>query len=715
MQAEEDIHRDRWSSRTVFILAAIGSAVGLGNVWRFPYLVAYYGGGTFLIPYTICLVAFGMPILLLELASGQKFQGGDVEAFGAMNPRLRGIGLMSIFNAFTIITYYSVIIAWALCFAMQSLAKLPWRSVPEATAFFWGEVVQIRDINTWGEEGGLNDPYRIDENRSSVGTNWDGSWRALMALLVTWGCVYLSVFKGVRSAGEVVKFTMPIPVLLLVIIMIAACTLDGAGDGLDQYLGNWDMEVLSDNSIWSAATGQVFFTLSVTMGIMTAYSSFNPENQNLVIDEKLISLGDYSIAFISGFTIYAALGNAVKECGDDPAKFGIGDPADCDGLYGTKSMGLAFIMMAYVTSTIPGEAFWSFIWFVALFLLGIDSAFSMIEAVTTVIGDTQVARRMHWRKEMVTANVCVVAFLLAALFTFDTGLFWLDIIDWYINSYGLLITGVLECIAVGWIYKIEVQIEKMGMKPVVIYNVTSMVAVIVGCMIGFLWPRPNRPDGLSYTSGPSPAIVAAVASMVGITIWLGGMVCAIMVAPPSTSMFDRFRYIVGWEGCDDLRKVVNRHAYPDWEPYTRENEMKALTSSTTIPIYWCFFIKYLAPVTIFVMWCDVVRNGWYMNYGDYTNEQLQVGAGLFWFSMCLFIMPVLAPVMFMSDKGALEYQGWDIFRAMGFEPTNWTWAGFGQHNKDEEANLIRDEKKAEAEMVGVQTAYGSEEPAQTAE
>jgi len=699
MENEEEVMRDRWSSRTVFILASIGSAVGLGNVWRFPYLVASYGGGTFLIPYSICLVAFGMPILLLELASGQKFQGGDVEAFGAMNPRLRGIGLMSVFNAFTIITYYSVIIAWSFCFAMQSFGKLPWRDIASADSFFYDEVIQFRDLN--GDED--------TESRTDVGTDWDGSWRALMALQVTWIAIYLCVYKGVRSAGEVVKFTMPFPILVLFIIMIAACTLDGAGDGLDQYLGNWDMAVLGETDIWSAATGQVFFTLGVTMGIMTAYSSFNPENQNIVIDEKFISLGDYAIAFMAGFTIYAALGNANKECkdGNQDIIVGIIDAEtgeyDCADIYQTKSMGLAFVYMAYITSTIPGEAFWSFIWFITLFTLGIDSAFSMIEAVTTVVGDTQMAQRMGWRKEVITANCCAVAFFLAALFTFDTGLNWLDIVDFYVNSYGLLFTGVLECYAVGWVYKIEVQIEKAGGTAVAVYNIVSLLALTVGLCTAFMWPQPNRVDDkLRYTDNPSPQNVALVASFVGMAIWLVGIVASILVANPALSMFEKFRYIIGWEGCDELRKIVNQHAYPGWEPYGSTDEWNALTSSKTMPIYWCFFIKYLAPICLSVMFCDVMRNNYFKNYNNYSDEQLKVGCSIFWFSVVLAIIPALTPIMFMSTTEAREFSGWDLTRALGMEPTTWTWLGFGvEDEKQTEQTLSEETGGGTAEMAEV--------------
>merc|ERR1719499_1686535 len=214
---EED--RQRWPGRITFILAAVGSAVGLGNVWRFPYLVTKYGGGTFLIPYTVCLVGIGMPILLMELALGQKFQGGDVEAFGKMNPRLRGIGMASIFSSMTIIAYYVVIIAWTVIYFFQSCYELEWTTIADASNFFENDLLSLKDL-------------------PSLAGEQDGSWRVLMGLILTWIAIYFCVFKGVLSAGWVVKITMPLPVIILFILMIRSVMLEGAGGGIDQYLGN---------------------------------------------------------------------------------------------------------------------------------------------------------------------------------------------------------------------------------------------------------------------------------------------------------------------------------------------------------------------------------------------------------------------------------------------------------------------------------------------
>lgn len=679
--------RQRWQSRLVFILAAIGSAVGLGNVWRFPYLVAAYGGGTFLIPYTVCLIGIGMPILLLELALGQKFQGGDVEAFGKMNPHLRGIGIASIFGTFMIISYYAMVIAWTLCYFVQSFGNLPWSTVPGAWGYFFEDMLNYADI-TGGTEG-------------------FGSWRCLMALIATWLCIYFCVFKGVASAGEVVKVTMPVPVVLLIVLMIATITLDGSGGGINQYLGQWDMADLADSEVWTAATGQVFFTLSVTMGVMTAYSSFNPQNQNIVTDEKFISLGDYSIAFISGFTIYSMIGNTVYNCeryDGDRSIYGDGIETkdDCDQLYTQSSLGLAFALYPYGLSTMKGSNGWCVVFFLTLFLLGIDSAFSMIEAITTVMGDTQVARRMKWSKEDITKWTCGVSFLIGSLYTFDTGFGWFDIVDHYVNSYCLLFVGFLECVSTGWVYQCDKQAEKVGASSIIIYNISSLLALIIGCALGFGLTKPTYDDEGGLTGWDDGAVEGPTARIIGICvglfIWISGSVAAVLKAEGDEAIGGKLYYIMGWMGCDELRVMVNNTGLEEddvgqelWEPNTVQSEIKAFCSWHTIPIYWGFFIKYLDPILLMIMLCNGIRHDNYNDYAGYGPKRNALGLSIFILAVIFVFLPVFFPVIFMGDKEAREFEGFDFMRWMGIEPTSIAIFGFQQSKKDDDIKATGDE------------------------
>lgn len=715
-EEEEEEERQRWESRLVFILASIGSAVGLGNVWRFPYLVTKYGGGTFLIPYTVCLFGIGMPILLMELALGQQFQGGDVEAFGKMHPRLRGIGMASIFSSFTIIAYYCVIIAWTVIYFFQSCKELEWTTVADANNYFDNDLLNIADL-------------------AELGGNSEGSWRVLMGLILTWFAIYWCIYKGVLSAGIVVKITMPLPVLILIILMIRSVMLPGAGGGLEQYLGNWKMDVLeqrADNQIWAAATGQVFFTLGVCMGVMTAYSSFNPKNQNIVVDEKFISLGDYSIAFFAGFTIYAIMGHLVHECSglttaEDMVVYDIcttspsgPDDVDCQTLmndksllesacntiYNSSGMGLAFKMYPFGLSLLPGAKFWCAIFFLMLFTLGVDSAFSLVEAVTTVIGDSQVAKRMKWTKSGISMVVCLALFFIGTLFTFDTGLGWLDIVDYYVNSFCLLLVGFFECVATGWVYKCDEQAKAVGGTSIAIYNFGSALALLLGCAIGFGLTKPTYTNG-SLTSWDDGAVDSAVAAVIGVCtalfIWSVSIALAFYYAEEPEQEDNGVQKnsvlwsIMGWHGCDSLRTVVNQQNHPDWQPNTTLSELTALFSGNTMPFYFGLFIKYVDPLLLALMIVDTWRSNSYDAYGNYKPSQLAVGWLIFSVALCLGIFPIFCPVLMMSNKHAQAFEGWDlsiqIASYFGIDLLNSSFLGFSSDAAGTETVKLKDDPK----------------------
>jgi len=717
-EPDDDPNRQRWESRLVFILAAIGSAVGLGNVWRFPYLVTKYGGGTFLIPYTVCLVGIGMPILLMELALGQMFQGGDVEAFGKMNPRLRGIGMASIFSSMTIIAYYVVIIAWTVIYFFQSCYELEWTTVADASNYFVKELLEY-------------------ESLKNLAGNQDGSWKILMGLILTWVAIYFCVFKGVLSAGWVVKITMPLPVMILVILMIRSVMLTGADDGIDQYLGNWDLDYVEQkatNTIWADATGQVFFTLGVCMGVMTAYSSFNPQSQNIVVDEKFISLGDYTIAFLAGFTIYSILGNIVHDCKDitDPVELlgltvcdseaacadiiDAGGVADaCKTLYGKAGMGLAFQVFPYGLSKLAGKKFWCAIFFLMLFTLGVDSAFSLVEASTTVVGDSQLAKRMMWSKQGISMFVCIMLFLIGTLFTTDTGLDWLDIVDYYVNSFCLLLVGFFECIATGWVFRYEYQVHQVGWLSILVYNLGTMTAIVLGCAIGFGLTEPTKDAGgniIAWDDGPADKTVAwIVGTCIGLGIWGASIVAAYVLCEEQEYQPNRphkLWSIMGWHGCDSLRVMVNRQNHENWEPNTLASETTAMFSHTTMPIYFGLFIKYVDPVILFLMIVDTWRTRYYEPYGGYRDSQLAVGWCIFAFAIFLGFFPVVCPVLMMGVEEARKFEGFDLAvylsSLFGHDLKSNEWLGF---NTEKEQSAI-DMQTIGKSTTGTQEAQGTD-------
>jgi neurotransmitter:Na+ symporter, NSS family len=405
--------RERWSSRTIFLFAAIGSAVGLGNIWRFPYLTYKFGGGAFLIPYLLALFVLGIPLLILEFALGQKLQKGSVAAFREIHPKLSGIGVAAILAGFMVVIYYAAVMAWSLVFLVDSFqSPLPWSE--DSSGFFFNSVLGISD--SIGNVGGIN-------------------WTLFAALFFVWLAIYLSVRNGVKSVGKVVAWTMPLPIILLIILFIRGITLPGAFEGITFYLSP-DFSVLLSTEIWIAAISQIFFTLSLAFGIMIAYASFNKESQDVAGDGYITALANSAISLFAGFVVFSVLGYMAVTQG-----VSVNDVA-------ASGPGLAFVVFPQALSLMPLAPLFAVLFFIMLLSLGIDSAFSLVEAVNTSIAD-----KYHKpKKRRIAFWVCLVSFLMGTIYVTGAGLYFLDIVDHYVTNYSLILVGIFECVAVGWIY-----------------------------------------------------------------------------------------------------------------------------------------------------------------------------------------------------------------------------------------------------------------------
>jgi len=364
--------RARWTSRTIFLFAAIGSAVGLGNIWRFPYLTYKFGGGAFLIPYLLALIILGIPLLILEFAIGQKLQQGAVGAFRKINSRLRGIGAGAIISGFLVVIYYAAVIAWTVFFFIKSFNfELPWAE--DAGAYFFSSVLGISE--GVGVLGGINIPL-------------------LFALLFVWVAIYFSVRKGIKSVGKVVLITMPLPIILLIILFFRGITLPGALTGISYYLTP-DFSALLSTEIWLAAISQIFFTLSLAFGIMIAYASFNKEDQDIAGDSYITAISNSAISIFAGFVVFAVLGYMSFTSGIGIEEVAVSGP------------GLAFVVFPQALALMPLAWFFAILFFLMLFTLGLDSAFSLVEGINTVVGDT--LDRPNRKK--IAFVVCSVSFL----------------------------------------------------------------------------------------------------------------------------------------------------------------------------------------------------------------------------------------------------------------------------------------------------------------
>ncbi len=406
--------RPQWRSRMGFILAAIGSAVGLGNIWRFSYLCYKNGGGAFLIPYLIALLVVGIPLMILELGIGHKMRGSAPLSFAKINRRWEWLGWWSVLIVmYGIMLYYSTVIAWCLNYVFLSF-NLSWGNDPNN--YFFNEFLQVS-----------SGAFEVGDVRLPILGSLMIIW------FLCWFIVYFGIQKGVERANRIF---MPLLLGLILILVAWSVSLEGASQGISVYLKP-DFSRLSEKAIWIDAFSQIFFTLSLGFGIMIAYASYLPGKVELVKDALIISLGNCAFSFITGFAVFGTLGYMAHTTGVPVAEV-VSD-----------SIGLAFVSYPKAISLMPAfsRAF-GVVFFLSLVIAGLSSAISIVEAFGSAVMD-----KFHYSRRGVVTFICTTGLVGSIVFSTKGGLYWLDILDHFITHYGLMIVGVLECIVVGWIYK----------------------------------------------------------------------------------------------------------------------------------------------------------------------------------------------------------------------------------------------------------------------
>ncbi|MHC4637961.1 MAG: sodium-dependent transporter [Planctomycetota bacterium] len=425
--------RESWGTRGGFILAAVGSAVGLGNLWGFPYKIYSYGGGAFLIPYITAMFCIGIPMLILEFSLGHYTQRAAPDAFRKANKKLECVGWWGIILGFVIITYYPVILAYCFSFmkfsveAIVSGKPLPWagegiEGVQNAENFFYETYLAKIEAPALG----------------SIRTN------ILVPLFIAWLAMYFCIFKGVKLVGRIVWLTVPLPWIMLLILTIRGLTLPGSMKGLVYYLDPTWEELLKPTT-WRFAFGQVFFSLSLAFGVMLTYASFLHRKSDINNNAAIIGIADFATSFIAGLAIFATLGGMAFVTAQAGKAVSIDKVVDA-------GPGLAFVAFPYALAQLPGAPWWSLIFFFTLVTLGIDSGFSITESVLASLVD-----KTGWKRSIVLPVMSLVGLGFGLVYITKGGLNWLGTIDGFINgTWGIAFLGLLECIALGWIYKIDI-------------------------------------------------------------------------------------------------------------------------------------------------------------------------------------------------------------------------------------------------------------------
>lgn len=403
--------REQWGSKLGFIIAAIGSAVGLGNIWRFPYIAYTNGGGAFLIPYFFAIFTAGIPLLILEYGLGHKYKGSTPLAISKVRKRWEWLGWWPTINAFIILTYYSMILSWTVNYLKFSFTK-SWGN--DSNTFFHVDFIKL--TSSPFEFGGFILPILI-------GT--------IVVWLINWFICYKGIKAGIEKANKVL---LPTLVVIMIIIAIRAVNLEGASIGLNT-LFTPDWSKVMDPKVWIAAYGQVFFSLSLAMGIMITYSSYLPKKTDINNSAFMTAFANCGFEFLSAIAVFSILGFMANLKGvpmDEVVSSGVG---------------LAFVAFPAVFNemgtlgNILGTLF-----FICLLFAGLTSSVSLIEAVSAPFID-----KFGWARNKVVAGICLIGILIGSLYATGAGLYLLDIIDNFINNYGIVVVGLLEVFLIGWI------------------------------------------------------------------------------------------------------------------------------------------------------------------------------------------------------------------------------------------------------------------------
>lgn len=403
--------RAQWGSSFGFIMAAAGSAVGLGNLWRFPYLAGQNGGGIFVLTYLVLIVLIGFTMMLGEMLMGRRTQSDAFTAYDKLKKGWGWIGGVGILAAFLILAFYSVVGGWVLKYIVATVAG----SIPADTEAYFGAFVSA--------------PVEP--------LVYHGLFMLLTVLIVVRG-----ISGGIEKAS---KFMMPALLVLLVVSVLRSVTLPGAGEGIAYYLSP-DFSKFSPKVVLDAI-GQVFFSLSLGMGIIITYGSYLSKDEDLEKDALVVPTIDTAVALLAGFAIL-------------PAVFAFGLQPDAGA-------GLLFVTLPQVFAQMPLGTLFGLAFFVLVLFAALSSSISLLEASITFTID-----RFHWSRKKAVVIIGTVLFLIGILASLSMGLMSdvkipllnmgvFDALDWITATIMLPVGGLMMALFIGWIWRIDEAVEEV--------------------------------------------------------------------------------------------------------------------------------------------------------------------------------------------------------------------------------------------------------------
>ncbi|XP_020712553.1 sodium-dependent nutrient amino acid transporter 1 isoform X2 [Ceratitis capitata] len=440
---KEKEDRENWSGKLDFLMSCISVSVGLGNIWRFPFIAYENGGGGFLIPYVIVLFLIGKPMYYMEALMGQFTSKSFVGMWSAC-PLFSGVGIGQSISAFSVLTYYSALIAITIYYFIGSFqSPLPWSYCRKE----WGvncvgsSLTGYVNTNTSEKLQSSSELYYSKAVLREYEDISDGigvpSWQLTLTLFLSWMVTYLILIKGMQSLGRVAYFLAIFPYVILITLLIRAVTLEGAVDGIIFFLKpEWNK--LLDTKVWKEAVVQCFFSLAVAFGPIVAFSSHNHFRYNVYRDAMIVTTLDTFTSFLAGVTIFGILGNLSLNLN-----------ADNIGEVVRSGTGLAFI--SYPDAIAKFEfvpQLFSVLFFFMLFILGIGTIAALQSAIITVLCD-QFKLKKFW---LVSLVITIVEFGISLLYITQGGQWILNLVDFFAGTYIVFSLAVFEVAGITWFY-----------------------------------------------------------------------------------------------------------------------------------------------------------------------------------------------------------------------------------------------------------------------
>ncbi|XP_044266712.1 sodium- and chloride-dependent glycine transporter 2-like isoform X3 [Tribolium madens] len=453
-----DENRGTWATKYEFLLSCMGYAIGIGNVWRFPYLCYRNGGGAFLVPYLLMLFFCGIPLFFLETSLGQFASTGCITMF-KIAPLFKGVGFAIVIVNAICTSYYNVIIAYPLFFLANCFqSKLPWTNCDHS----WNTEHCVKLGGQNAVKNHTNETFLLHQNDSfenrmktpadeffhyhilqisdSIEDQGGIVWPLLLCNVIAWVITYLCIIKGVKTVGKVVYFTATFPFFVLFILLIRGLTLPGAWDGVFFYIyPQWHQ--LTNLKVWADAACQIFFSLGPGWGGIVNMASYNDFRNNNQLDSILVPILNCGTSIFAGFVVFSVIGFMSHETGLPISTVATGGP------------GLAFVTYPEAITMLPWPHIWAILFFLMLFFLGLDSCFVQIEAIISSVIDEFPTLRKH--KMMVTLVSCLVMMFLSFMFVTNGGMYLLQLFDWYAASISVILICLIEVFIVGWTYGMQ--------------------------------------------------------------------------------------------------------------------------------------------------------------------------------------------------------------------------------------------------------------------